>query len=650
MGATPYELLLASQEIINTPNYLGQISLSWVRVISDALIAIACYLITGILIYLLRYKVDLPSQDLKNIIIVFTGFVLACGTTHIFNIWSTWHFLSELSGVIEIITAIIALCMASILIFFLPEVVSLPSIAQLEAINKTLSQQITEIEAKERETSQLNTELELRAKKRAEALKLAYENLEKSKKFKEKITDLVPSIIYIYDLQANQYIYANRYISEILGYSPQEIIDLKSQMLDALLDSSDIEIVKNHYQNCLNLKEDEYLEIQYRIQDKQGKWHWLHSKDTVFEKDDCGQPTQVLGITYDVTESKEAQLKTEELNKRLAREVKALEIRNQKRIKLAEMNSFLQACLSLKEAKNALPDLLQPLFPNTDGAVYLLNNSKDILEAIATWGTITSDDHFLPQECWALRRSSPHKGDPTAPRIYCSHIHLEKNLTPTICLPMMAQGETMGLLYLHLNNSLCVSETFQELGETVAQNIAMAFASLRLQETLRYQSLRDPLTGLFNRRFLEESLAREIDRAKRKKQFIGIIMIDIDHFKRFNDTYGHEAGDLVLQTVGNYLKKQIRQYDVACRYGGEELVIIMPDAALENVILRAEEIRKGVRELHLEHDGKKLDRITISVGVSCFPDDGIEVQSLIRTADKALYAAKTQGRDRVLRC
>ncbi len=647
MAAIALNSLLTSQGIINADDFLGQIPLIWMRVISDSLIAIAYYLITWLLIYLLRSKQDLPS---KKIIIVFATFVLACGTTHVFDIWNSWYSLSELSEVVKIITAIIALYMVSILIFSLPKIISLRSIGQLEAINQTLSQQIVEIEVKERETSQLNAELELRAKKRAEALKIAYQNLEETKKFKEKITDLVPSIIYIYDLQANQNIYVSRYTSEILGYSPQEIIDLKSQVWDELIDSSDIEAVKNHYHSCLNLKDDEYLEIEYRIQDSQGKWHWLHSKDTVFEKNDSGKPTQVLGIAYDVTESKEAQLETEELNKRLAREVTALAIRHQQRIKLGEMNGFLQACLSLQEAKIALPDLLQPLFPNTDGVVYLLNNSKDILETIATWGMITSEDHFSPRECWALRRSSPHKGEPTAPRIYCHHIHLQQNLTPTICLPMMAQGETMGLLYLHLNNSLCVSEAFQELGETVAQNIAMAFASLQLQETLRYQSLRDPLTGLFNRRFLEESLAREIDRAKRKKQFIGIIMIDIDHFKRFNDTYGHEAGDLVLQTVGNHLKKHIRQYDVACRYGGEELVIVMPDASLENTILRAEEIREGVKQLHLEYDGKKLDRITISVGVSCFPDDGIEVQSLIRAADKALYKAKQQGRDRVLRC
>lgn len=215
---------------------------------------------------------------------------------------------------------------------------------------------------------------------------------------------------------------------------------------------------------------------------------------------------------------------------------------------------------------------------------------------------------------------------------------------------MMAKGETLGMFYLQFNGDRQITRSLQELGKSVAQNIGMAFANLKLQETLKFQSLRDPLTGLFNRRYLLESLEKEIDRATRKKQFIGIMIIDIDHFKRFNDTYGHEAGDLVLKEVGTYLIKQTRQYDIACRYGGEELVIVMPDASLENTILRAEEIRQGIEQLQLRHQGILLEAVTISVGVSCFPDDGIEPENLIRVADKNLYLAKEQGRNRVVRC
>jgi diguanylate cyclase (GGDEF)-like protein len=215
---------------------------------------------------------------------------------------------------------------------------------------------------------------------------------------------------------------------------------------------------------------------------------------------------------------------------------------------------------------------------------------------------------------------------------------------------MIARSNTLGMLYLRFNTPEPISELIQELAKTVAQNIAMSFASLKLQEQLRYQSLRDPLTRLYNRRYLQESLEKELDRAQRKQQFIGIIMIDIDHFKNFNDAYGHSVGDLVLKEVGNYLLSQIRQYDLACRYGGEELVIVMPDVAIGDTVMRAEEIRAGIKQLKLEYDEQELESITVSIGVSCFPDDGITSEQLIQAADKALYQAKEQGRDRVKRC
>ena len=215
---------------------------------------------------------------------------------------------------------------------------------------------------------------------------------------------------------------------------------------------------------------------------------------------------------------------------------------------------------------------------------------------------------------------------------------------------MIARGETIGMLHLRFNRTETISQSNQDLAVTVAQNLAISFANLKLQEKLRFQSLRNPLTGLYNRRYLRNALKREIDRAYRKQQFVSVIMLDIDHFKRFNDVYGHSAGDLVLSTVGAYLLNQIRQYDIACRYGGEELVIVMPDASIEVTILRAEEIRAGIKKLELEHEGKKLESISVSIGISCFPDDSIDPEKLIRAADKALYKAKEQGRDCVIRC
>ncbi|MEO0835254.1 MAG: diguanylate cyclase [Cyanobacteria bacterium J06642_3] len=157
---------------------------------------------------------------------------------------------------------------------------------------------------------------------------------------------------------------------------------------------------------------------------------------------------------------------------------------------------------------------------------------------------------------------------------------------------------------------------------------------------LRYQSLHDPLTNLYNRPYLLEFLGQELERANRKQYHVSVILIDIDYFKHFNDLYGHSAGDLVLSQVGAYLSSQIRQYDVACRYGGEELLIVMPNASLEDTILRAEKFRQGINQLKLKHDGTKLDSISVSIGISCFPEHNNQVKGLIRAVDQALSQAK----------
>ena len=314
------------------------------------------------------------------------------------------------------------------------------------------------------------------------------------------------------------------------------------------------------------------------------------------------------------------------------------------------MNEFIQACTSLDEAKEVLADLLRPLFPDTHGVVYLMNNSKNLLDAIAAWGLAHSESNFDPKQCWAIRRGNPHQVYPHNSGLYCSHIDAKATLKPSLCLPMIAERGIIGMLYLRFDNSSAINQSVQDLAETVAQNLAISFANLKLQEKLRFQSLRDPLTGLYNRRYLQETLPKEINRAHRKQQFVSVLMIDVDYFKRFNDNHGHSAGDLVLSQIGIYLLSQIRQYDIACRYGGEELVIVMPDASIDDTIIRAEEIRLGVKKLQLEHEGEKLESISVSIGVSYFPDDSNTVDGLIQAADKALYKAKEQGRDCVRRC
>ncbi|MGF1590460.1 MAG: diguanylate cyclase [Pleurocapsa sp.] len=521
---------------------------------------------------------------------------------------------------------------------------------KLASLIKQLTKETAAKTAAEQATFKLKTTLEDQVAKRTTDLDLANQDLQENNLLMDKVAKLTPNILYIYDLEKKTNIYANRFLAEVLGYSVAEIEQINLQVFDTLLHPDDRQLVEQHHQDCLILSHDDYLELEFRMQDRYGKWHWLQSKDTVFERDKTGKPTQILGVTQDITETKKIQSESARLNLELAEQIQILESWHKQRLKLAKMNEFLQACLTIQEAEMALIDLLQPLFPNTDGAVYLVNNSKNLLNAIAVWGKSNSKISFEPNECWSLRRGNAHISHPDTSGLYCSHIDCQTDLTPTLCLPMSAKGETLGMLYLSFNSSQTIHQSIKDLAETVAQNIAMSFANLKLQEKLRYQSLRDPLTGLYNRRYLQECLTKEIDRSQRKQQFIGIIMIDIDHFKRFNDVYGHSAGDLVLKEVGQYLLSQTRQYDLACRFGGEELVIVMPEASIEDTILRAEEVRSGVKQLKLEYQGQKLESISVSIGVSCFPDDSIDVDGLIQAADTALYEAKKQGRDCVRRC
>jgi diguanylate cyclase (GGDEF)-like protein len=169
-----------------------------------------------------------------------------------------------------------------------------------------------------------------------------------------------------------------------------------------------------------------------------------------------------------------------------------------------------------------------------------------------------------------------------------------------------------------------------------------------LHETLRSQSIRDPLTSLFNRRYMEESLQREMRRAARGRQPVGIIMLDIDYFKEFNDSHGHEAGDALLQSVGAILQRSVRAEDIVCRYGGEEFVLILPDAPLSEAAQRAEHVRQAIGHLTMQFHRQSLRQITVSAGVAVYPDHGPGGDAVLRAADAALYQAKTRGRNRIV--
>lgn len=493
------------------------------------------------------------------------------------------------------------------------------------------------------------------------ARKRTEEALRESRHFVQRITDANPNILYLYNLEHSDFAhsYVNQEVAKILGYSPQEWQELTHQHFESLIHPDDLPLLQQRLEKLGQIPEGEIVETEYRIRHKNGQWRWLHSRDTVFSRLADGKPQQILGTAQDITERQNTQHLLQEANHNLRRWVEELEMRSREITLLSEMSDVFQACLTVEEAYNAIATLIQPLFPDMSGGVYMISPSRTLVEAVATWGDdFCSQKLFTPTDCWALRRGKFHYVADWSTGLRCQHSHDPARILnqgqellqtgSSLCVPMMAQGEALGLLFLHAADPSALHEARQNLAVTVAEHIALALANLTLRDTLRRQSIRDPLTGLFNRRYLEESLTREIHRAERKQQSLGVMMLDVDHFKRFNDTFGHEAGDTVLRELGVFLQKFVRESDIACRYGGEELTLILPEASEEATLQRAEQIREGVKHLNLEHRRQSLGNISISFGVACFPQHGLTGEALIQAADRALYQAKMQGRDRVV--
>jgi diguanylate cyclase (GGDEF)-like protein/PAS domain S-box-containing protein len=350
-------------------------------------------------------------------------------------------------------------------------------------------------------------------------------------------------------------------------------------------------------------------------------------------------------LTREMAERERTQ---EELNRQTAQLVNDLTERSQKSVLLAQMGELLHSCNVEQEAFSIVLGFAPKLFPGLGGALILLKASKNLLEVVGSWEPCQlSTSVFEPTSCWALRtghRYLVEAGNRIAP---CGHAKEVEG--PYLCIPIQAHGDALGVIHFQAAGSVRqISEQEQSLSATFAEQTGLSIANIRLREALRNQSIRDSVTGLFNRRYLEETLEREVHRSVRTAQSLGVIMFDLDHFKIFNDTFGHDAGDAVLRAVGLFLSRNTRADDIACRYGGEEFVLILPNAGLKDTELRAQQLRASVKELNLVHLGKPLGAVTISAGVAVFPQHASVPAQLMARADGALYEAKKAGRDRVV--
>lgn len=326
---------------------------------------------------------------------------------------------------------------------------------------------------------------------------------------------------------------------------------------------------------------------------------------------------------------------------------------------LAHMAEQLQGALTREEIGAIVVRHGKTLLGEVQGSLLLMNPSRNELVELAAWNTIAERRAMVPEDCWGLRQGRAHLVQANDPNVVCPHL-ADAGHAWSLCVPLVAQGDVLGLMTVapidggEGDDAHTQGEPGRAPGPSASlvtamgEQIALGVAKQRLAETLRNQSIRDPLTDLFNRRFMEESLDREIARAVRLRGPVSVIMLDVDHFKRFNDSFGHDAGDAVLKAMGQIMRRSVRNSDIACRYGGEEFLIILHDMSLDEALQRAEQLRQSVRDATVVQGGRKLDRISISLGVATYPDHAVDRESLVTVADDALRHAKAEGRDRVV--
>lgn len=448
---------------------------------------------------------------------------------------------------------------------------------------------------------------------------------------------------------------ANVRAAELTGYSQREICSsLTSQLIqpEVLNGSADqkpqkVSVIKRAvvYESVLTRKNNSEVPVEVNL----------------FVSPETGYHTVIF---QDITERKrteesrrrsreELEEKVHERTAELSSTVEALKRRNFESETLSRLGELLQACETEEESYVIVASMCRQLFNCQSGYLATYDDESHLVRPVERWGYHNGIDiEFELRDCWALRRGVPHLVLDTQNEPVCIHTDKKSEFT-TLCIPIGAKGELLGLLHLFwgekdgdMRQSYEEMQYITGLAKRVAEMYALSLSNVRLRLRLRRQSIRDSLTSLYNRRHMEESLDREIARARRKDTAVGVILFDIDHFKSFNDTHGHESGDLVLRNLGKLINELTRDEDIPCRYGVEEFLVILPECDMESVAKRAEDLRRGIENIPIFINGRLL-RVSVSLGVASYPEHGDCGNEIVAMADDALNKAKLKGRNRV---
>ncbi len=481
--------------------------------------------------------------------------------------------------------------------------------------------------------------------------KMADANLRWDHQHCHELAENILDIFFVFAPNPLRTVYISKAYEEVWGRSRQELYDRPDIWLDWVY-AEDMERTTRFYAKAM---QGIRCELEYRVVCQDDSVRWLHARCYPVRNEE-GKFVRMVGIAGDVTAHKEKEVAFEETRRELKGALDESHGRAEETARLSELLDVLQSCQTTEEAYRIMAIALPGALSAAAGSLCVISSSRNVVEAVAIWGDRSlTEQAFGPDDCWALRRGRVHRATDTKSSLRCAHVKAPPE-NGYLCVPLAAQGETLGILYLQYppENAQSgavrredVKSALDRQASAVSDRISLALANLRLREVLRGQSLRDPLTGLYNRRYMEDSLEREVRRAARSNQQVALLMIDIDHFKQFNDTFGHQAGDTVLRALGGFLIQRTRTEDAPCRYGGEEFALILPDTSGETARRRAELLREELKMLAVQHAGQVLGSVTVSIGIATYPEEGT-AEELLKTADLALYRAKAAGRNRVM--
>jgi diguanylate cyclase (GGDEF)-like protein/PAS domain S-box-containing protein len=606
-------------------------SVQLLTMVGIELVAAAAFLCVPLaILFLRRSRPDLPEPKLLWLLSLFVGLV---GVGYLLDALGQITPQQILGRWIRIGTVLTSLATLALVFPAARRLLALPSRQLLENANRELAAQVE------------------RAQRANEVVALSEARY-------RLLVDTASEGIWILD-RIGRITFTNPRITEMLGHSPEKLKGMT--LLDLVPEADRPSIVDSLQRHRRGLS----VRGARQLLKANGSLVPVHMSSSPMM--DKGEVASILGVVTDLTEQmvahEELQSLAAELEDRVTQRTQAyretaaqlaatLEVsRFQSRNygMLQEMADMLQSCTSPFEAARVAGEFAVKLFDADAGTIYTLNQETGGFTALHSWGAADeSAEQVAIDDCWALRQNKPYPNSVNQFALRCNHLRMGPTRN-TCCLPMYAHGQAAGLINLRrlapfVTPDVEASAEFEKVAQLFAANTAQFLSNLALRRSLEQQSLRDPLTNLFNRRYFNEQLAIEFERANRSRSSLALQMVDIDHFKRINDRFGHEAGDRVLRMVSDILAQNARSGDIVCRWGGEEFLILMPGSNAAAAKRRADEIRARIND-QIEIVGGT--RVSVSIGVASYPEHASDPDGLIDVSDRALYAAKGAGRNRV---